>query len=471
MQEAATSCKEAQDDELLALEAIHEHGVSVSRRHDGPTEVTLSIEIQFDEPIDINLKGKGKAQDVVVRLQFLSPLTLVIVLPAAYPDQCAPIISNIDSPWSLGRDQSVWHDKLKHDLNELWQGDVCLDLFMDYTRDLVMQPSQLEVWADDLNELHAILAAHDAKRRAAVFSGTSFACGICLEDRKGKGCVQLTGCSHVFCFECLAGYFRALIAQGIVRTVHCPDPACVRDRAKAQAARPSLDAILAGAALPAEADLPGDLTRSELVQLVGDSLHERYVWLVKKQQSESDPSTTYCPIESCQAAVPADPNQLEIYEKLRICPTCQFSFCVFCRRTWHGTSQTCLMSKSNAIVQQYLDGDDAVKARLELQYGARNMQRLVKLHEEQRANQEYLDATTTACPECSIPIEKSEGCSHMLCNRCRTHFCFRCGSKLSASDPYLHFQMPGPCFHKLFDFQPSAAEEEAMAAQWMIDEM
>lgn len=42
----------------------------------------------------------------------------------------------------------------------------------------------------------------------------------------------------------------------------------------------------------------------------------------------------------------------------------------------------------------------------------------------------------------------------MTCARCGQHFCYRCGDKIPASDPYLHFSTPGrPCFSKLFDYQ------------------
>lgn len=30
------------------------------------------------------------------------------------------------------------------------------------------------------------------------------------------------------------------------------------------------------------------------------------------------------------------------------------------------------------------------------------------------------------CPTCSVPIEKTEGCNHMMCTRCQTHICWQC---------------------------------------------
>jgi len=42
------------------------------------------------------------------------------------------------------------------------------------------------------------------------------------------------------------------------------------------------------------------------------------------------------------------------------------------------------------------------------------------------------------CPQCSVWIEKSEGCNHMECNRCHTHFCWRCMGVFSQGEIYQH---------------------------------
>ena len=40
----------------------------------------------------------------------------------------------------------------------------------------------------------------------------------------------------------------------------------------------------------------------------------------------------------------------------------------------------------------------------------------------------------------------------MICSKCQQHFCYRCGSKLQAGNPYKHFSTPGGrCYSKLFD--------------------
>jgi E3 ubiquitin-protein ligase RNF14 len=87
-----------------------------------------------------------------------------------------------------------------------------------------------------------------------------------------------------------------------------------------------------------------------------------------------------------------------------------------------------------------------------------------------------------ACPTCRVHVEKSHGCNHvsarisypllrrvftahptpqMTCGKCKTHFCYRCGEKLLASNPYVHFSTPGRrCYSQLFDFNSDDHEWE-----------
>lgn len=105
------------------------------------------------------------------------------------------------------------------------------------------------------------------------------------------------------------------------------------------------------------------------------------------------------------------PKLSEDEEKLRVCPSCDYSFCVFCRRGWHGTRNACALPQSSAIVSGYLSGDAEQRRTLEVRYGAANIKRLVAAYEEERALQEWLQAHSTQCPGCSARVEKSQGCN------------------------------------------------------------
>merc|ERR1719319_1708038 len=74
------------------------------------------------------------------------------------------------------------------------------------------------------------------------------------------------------------------------------------------------------------------------------------------------------------------------------------------------------------------------------------------------------------CPHCNAPIEKNEGCNKITCWRCNTHFCWLCTSRLPATNPYSHFNVPGSkCFGTLF--QGVDPNDEEWIAQAMFDQM
>jgi ariadne-1 len=50
----------------------------------------------------------------------------------------------------------------------------------------------------------------------------------------------------------------------------------------------------------------------------------------------------------------------------------------------------------------------------------------------------WIESNTKKCPkkECQTPIQKTDGCNHMTCNRCRTHFCWLCGQVTGLAHSY-----------------------------------
>ena len=49
----------------------------------------------------------------------------------------------------------------------------------------------------------------------------------------------------------------------------------------------------------------------------------------------------------------------------------------------------------------------------------------------------------SGCPTCNVRVQRSFGCNHMTCTQCRTHFCYRCGTRLDSESPYGHFRSGG----------------------------
>src|SRR5437763_3398943 len=58
-----------------------------------------------------------------------------------------------------------------------------------------------------------------------------------------------------------------------------------------------------------------------------------------------------------------------------------------------------------------------------------HMDQTCKEYEEQKkssdfATGDYIKRNTKACPGCSMPIEKDQGCNHMTCTKCSYEFCW-----------------------------------------------
>lgn len=280
---------------------------------------------------------------------------------------------------------------------------------------------------------------HDRNLTRAEFLNLDFQCPICLEIQKGRRCIQLEGCGHVFCQDCLKDFFSLMIREGTIDKVRCCHESCKGRQTEVEHPNGEDQSILS----------------DELLGLVGPLLKLRYDELFEKQAIESDPTLCYCPMDSCRSLVKPDHTfDGSKSENLRVCSKCGYSFCFMCRKTWHGPTNQCTVPYLERMIEEYLNESSVHKReRMEKRLGGQErMRQLVRDYEENRANQDWKSAHTTACVNCFVPVEKIEGCNHMICARCQTHFCFRCGVKLSAIEPYLHYSKPqSKCFNRLMN--------------------
>jgi len=302
-----------------------------------------------------------------------------------------------------------------------------------------------------------------------AFSQTKFDCPICLSSVKGSRCVQLN-CNHVFCRSCITEFWSLCIQEGDVNRVTCADPQCVKDN------RP--------------------ITEDDVLRVVTAAEVQRWRTLRRKRALETDPGLVYCPITFCQAPCPTtqmqqgdiavdDVAMRRRHLTLRTCDNCGYSFCILCKRSWHGLAP-CSGDITAKFVEQYmsLEVGDPEKLVLERRFGKAQLSRLVEKLKEDLENKKWLEQSTTQCPNCLVSVEKSVGCNHvrllheplvtlahlsilkMICGRCSTHFCYLCGRKLPRDRPYDHFSARGPCKGQLFqmtDWEPDENELLALA--------
>ncbi|TXT10734.1 hypothetical protein VHUM_02239 [Vanrija humicola] len=310
-----------------------------------------------------------------------------------------------------------------------------------------------------------LLKANDAAATRSDFEGAAHPCAICFGDRKGRSCVQLPACGCVFCHSCLHGFWALAIQEGSLTNVACPSVDCV----KARAARP-----VEHAAAVFDDKRSDGITAAVVESVVGKELVKRWHTLSAKRLIETDPLYTFCPHERCQAPVPppTDPEPREVqqaeavrkvirldigksevpsskssshedtlsvasrWDNFRQCPRCEMAFCILCRATWHGVHAGCSIKDAEKAVREYLDADEEQREAIRARLGPRNtdaLMALVRDHELHQLLQEWAKANASACPGCKSIIEKSEGCNHMTCDHCRTHFCYRCGAAVGLS--------------------------------------
>lgn len=442
-------------------------------------------------------------------LTHLAPITMQVRLPPTYPTQEPPIIEHLTAPWLpsrsdvqdasfswiLGKLDEQYRELVGMEVLYIWATYLSEGLWVTLLEDQAspqtlpafVQPpnSASEATAtslrfnehlpspDALPKLAAQLIAHSRLCNRTNFDAASFDCAICLETRKGRACTRLTGCGHVFCSECLAGYLSSLVDDGLHRQAkRCPDPECVTlwvEREKQNLVDQEGNLITPSKVKRDSAQAPngqgdpggeecnvvGLVTRSELDSILGATRLARLDELTVKAKMEADPSVSYCPRSGCQAPVvrlSSDENSGH-WERFRECLSCGFAFCAWCSRSWHGPT-SCPVSFQSELIRRYLSlaSSSPDRARMEQKFGRKTIESMVRKYEEEQQTQQWLSDYTTPCPTCGIAIEKSYGCNHMTCKSCQTHYCYLCGKPISAQNPYLHFNTPGyECYQRLFD--------------------
>jgi len=96
----------------------------------------------------------------------------------------------------------------------------------------------------------------------------------------------------------------------------------------------------------------------------------------------------------------------------------------------HGPHTDCPLTFSEGFVLKYMELEKGSEERATLQrrFGKGNLEKLVLRFEEDRANREWLDKSTMACPGCGVHTEKSMGCNHV----CHPFVCRTIGKRLTS---------------------------------------
>ncbi|XP_037625597.1 E3 ubiquitin-protein ligase RNF14-like [Sebastes umbrosus] len=274
--------------------------------------------------------------------------------------------------------------------------------------------------------LSQLLIYNEAQKQRA-FATTVFDCGVCFVGWLGSDSVKLPECGHIFCRACLAEFCKVQITDGNVKGVTCPEPDC-----------------------------PATPTPAQVRRLVGEELFSRYDRLLLQLTLDSMGDVVYCPRRSCGTAVIVEKSS-----NAALCSVCAFAFCVFCKKTYHGTSD-CQTKRSTKIQEaqeanadlpqskeglmalwdDYSGGSKERRRLLESRYGRYIMRRTV----EDYLSSDWVDSNSKHCPHCFCRIEKNGGCNHMTCSQCGQRFCWACLDRFAMGRIGHHVDSPCPLY-------------------------
>ena len=224
----------------------------------------------------------------------------------------------------------------------------------------------------------AVAAAADAVSRDPLphFPVGSYElaeCNVCFSI---KWMYKRACCGFPACAECLAAYFTSRIDLGQVSFE------CINSLCRCYVHRDEISLFLPSS--------------------------KKAVYCTLLANSNADKLSKTCPrcnhvlrLESAQQLklVERAARKRAIAAQVR-CAQCEYLWCFPCASPWH-EGMTC---------RQYLKGD-------------RLLQDWAKQVSQGQVNAQK-------CPKCKILIQKSSGCDHMHCPRCKTDFCYRCGDSL-----------------------------------------
>ena len=159
--------------------------------------------------------SSSEHEPIILHLSHLPPLTLTITYPPSCPLHSPPTLLSITTPTSTPYlSPSFLQSSLPQLLTQThlaFAPDPSLWTFLELVRtgEFLLPPTtssnagvSIEVPTNESNEeglrrLGRKLEDWDRGMRGEGFERTTFECGICLEVKKGKKCLELAGCGHV----------------------------------------------------------------------------------------------------------------------------------------------------------------------------------------------------------------------------------------------------------------------------------
>ena len=179
-------------------------------------------------------------------------------------------------------------------------------------------------------------------------------------------------CGALVCKDCMEGTIQTKLQDGLVY-IPCPNPEC---------------------------DKVVDST--EVLSYLQGDLRDRYVRLRVEMKGKGNkkacPNCNYLTRHQLRKK-----SRFRDYKEDEVkisCVKCKHEWCFYCHAPWH----------RGIMCAENRKGDH-------------------RFHNWTRGFTASGNAHCHKCPTCGVYIQRSSGCNHMLCNRCETEFCYRCGGR------------------------------------------
>ena len=170
----------------------------------------------------------------------------------------------------------------------------------------------------------------------------------------------------VGCYDCVSSWITQKINENGRTQIPCTDPQCKEF-----------------------------LSRDELFEYVTQETKVKYDESLMMETFRSE--IARCPMKDCDGIGMLDKlAESSFFE----CPKCSIKSCHQCKVEFH-VSFTCKQYQSWKL----------------------------EMNDEDAKSNKWKNENTKPCPQCKSPIEKKDGCSHVLCVTCNVEFCYECLQK------------------------------------------
>lgn len=220
-------------------------------------------------------------------------------------------------------------------------------------------------------------------------------CGICSLRMEPMSAISAK-CGHQFCCECWRTYAELKIESGDTSAIKCPAYGC------------------------------SYLVTMEIIEkVVSPELCQSFVRHDIETFVESNPYIKWCPFPACNTAVQMSESQLNLsseqsYILANMPPVLPMSHAVECGSGHHFCWECGREAHSPCdckLWDDWLNKTSDIKAEELKQTYSRT---------EDAANSLWLVRNAKQCPRCKTHIQKSEGCNHLRCIKCKFDFCWVC---------------------------------------------